>query len=124
MIDRLIRFIAIATLLLFVLQAVTAVLTRMLAAWLTSLLASAHQAGSLFGSLLTALLAVCFAVGLIVRTVRFIAERNPRAARERDAAVRTVRLRVRRPAEDVPPIENSAKVVEDPDPAIGEEEAH
>jgi hypothetical protein len=58
----------------------------------------------------------------LVRGVQFVANRDPRAARERASRDRAVRQRVRRPAEGVPAVESRAEVLDDPDPAIGEEE--
>ena len=122
MLDRLLTLIVTLTLLLFLVQAVIGVLARALASLLTTLVASVAHTGSVLGSLIAAFLGVCFLVGLAVRTVQFIANRDPRAARERESRDRAVRQRVRRPSEGVPPVESHAEVLDDPDPAIGEEE--
>ena len=122
MLDRLLKLIVTLTLLLFLVQAGIGVFARALVALLATLISSVAHTGSVLGSLVVAFLAVCFVVGLAVRTVQFIASRDPRAAREREARDRAVRQRVRRPAEGVPPVESHAEVLDDPDPAIGEEE--
>jgi hypothetical protein len=120
--DRLLKLIVTLTLLLFLVQAVIGVLARALVVLLSTFVASVAHTGSVLGGLFAALLAICLVVGLAVRTVQFIANRDPRAAREREARNRAVRQRVRRPAEGVPPVESHAEVLDDPDPAIGEEE--
>jgi len=120
--DRLLKLIVMLTLLLFLVQAVIGVAARSLAALLTTFVSSLAHTGSVLGGILLALLAVSFAVGLAVRTLQFIANRDPRTARERETRARAVRQRVRRPAEGVPPVESHAEVLDDPDPAIGEEE--
>lgn len=122
MLDRLLRLIVTLTLLLFLVQVVISVAARAVAALLATLISSGAHAGSILGGILVALIAVSFAVGLAVRTVQFIANRDPRAARERETRDRALRQRVRRPAEGVPPVESHAEVPDDPDPAIGEEE--
>ena len=122
MLDRLLKLIFTLTLLLFLMQAVIAVLARALTALLAPLVSSAVRTGSVVGGLVAVLLAVCFVVGLAVRGVQFIGNRDPRALREGATRDRAVRHRVRRPAEGVPPVERQARVLDDPDPAIGEEE--
>ncbi len=122
MLDRLLKLIVILTLLLFLLQALVGVVVRALSALLTTLVSGAIHAGAVVGSVLVAVLTVVFTVGLVVRVGQFFANRDPRAARERESRDRAVRQRVRRPAEGVPPVESRAEVLEDPDPAIGEEE--
>ena len=124
MLDRFLKLIVTLTLLLFLVQAVIGVFARALTALLATLVASVAQAGSVAGGLVVAFLGVCFTVGLVVRTVQLFANRDPRAARERAARNRAVRHRVRRPAEGVPPVESHAEVLNDPDPAIGEEGRH
>lgn len=122
MLGRLLKLIVTLTLLIFLVQAVIGVAARALAALLATIVSSVAHAGSILGGIVVALLGVSFAVGLAVRTVQFIANRDPRAVREREARDRAVRQRVRRPAEGVPPVESHAEVLDDPDPAIGEEE--
>ncbi|MEO7867203.1 MAG: hypothetical protein ABIU54_06165 [Candidatus Eisenbacteria bacterium] len=122
MLDRLLKLIVTLTLLLFLLQAVVGVLARALSALFSMLVSSAVHASSIMGGMLAAVLTVSFAVGLVVRGAQLIANRDPRAARERASRDHTVRQRVRRPSEGVPPVEGRAEVVNDPDPAIGEEE--
>ncbi len=122
MLDRLLKVVVALTLLLFFVQAVIGVFARALAALLTTFISSVAHTGSVLGGLVVAFLGVCFLLGLAVRTVQLIANRDPRAARERETRGRAVRQRVRRPAEGVPPVESHAEVLEDPDPAIGEEE--
>jgi uncharacterized membrane protein YciS (DUF1049 family) len=120
--DRLLKLIVTLTLLLFLVQAVIGVAARALAALLATFVSGVAHAGSILGGIVVALFAVSFVIGLAVRTVQFIANRDPRAARERETRDRAVRQRVRRPAEGVPPVESHAEVLDDPDPAIGEEE--
>ena len=124
MLDRFLKLMVTLTLLLFLVHAVIGVFARGLTALLATLGASVAHAGSVPGDLVVAFLGVCFIVGLAVRTVQFIANRDPRTARERATRDRSVRQRVRRPAEGVPPVESHAEVLDDPDPAIGEEERH
>jgi hypothetical protein len=124
MLDRVLKLIVTLTLLLFLMQAVIGVLARALTALLATLATTFSHTGSILRGLVTAFLGVSFVVGLALRTVQFITNRDPRAARERAARDRAVRQRVRRPAEGVPPVESYAEVLDDPDPAIGEEERH
>ena len=120
--DRLLKLIVTLTLLLFLLQAVIGLAVRSLSALFAAFFSSVLRAGSVVGGILAATLAIAFTVGLFVRAAQFVADRDPRAARERESRDRAVRQRVRRPAEGVPPVESRAEVLEDPDPAIGEEE--
>ena len=122
MLDRLLKLIVTLTLLLFLMQAVIGVAARALGAMLATFVSSVEDAGSIVGGIVVALLAVSFVTGLAVRTVQFIANRDPRVARERETRDRAVRQRVRRPAEGVPRVESRVEVLDDPDPAIGEEE--
>lgn len=122
MLDRILKLIVTLTLLLFLIQAVIGVLARVLESLLRESLSAIGSVGGLLGHTLIALLVACFAIGLLVRGAQFIANRDPRAARERATRDRAVRQRVRRPAEGVPPVETRAEVLDDPDPAIGEEE--
>lgn len=122
MLDRLLKLIVTLTLLLFLLQAVVGVVARILSPLLTMLVAGVLHIGSVLGGILVAGLALAFTVGLVVHVVQFVANRDPRAVREREARDRAVRQRVRRPAEGAPPVASGAEVLEDPDPAIGEEE--
>ena len=59
-----------------------------------------------------------FLTGLLVRSVQFIANRNPGSLRERATRERALRLRVRRPAEGVPPAGNRRDFPDDSDPAL------
>jgi hypothetical protein len=120
--DRFLKLIVTLTLLLFLVQAAIGVAARTLAALLTTLVSGVAHAGSILGGIVVAVLAASFVAGLGVRTVQFIANRDPRAVRERENRDRAVRQRVRRPAEGVPPVESHAEVLDDPDPAIGEGE--
>lgn len=122
MLDRLLKLIVTLTLLLFLIQAVIGVLARVLEATLRGFMASLGAAGGFIVQAMVVLVVVCFVIGLVVRGAQFIANRDPRAARERATRDRTVRHRARRPAEGVPPVESGAEVLDDPDPAIGEEE--
>jgi predicted NBD/HSP70 family sugar kinase len=124
MLDRFLKLTVTLTLLLFLIQAVIGVFARALAALLATLVASVARTGSVVGGLVVALVGVCSVVGLAVRAVQLIANREPRVVRERAARDRVVRQRARRPAEGVPPVESHAEVLNDPDPAIGEEERH
>lgn len=122
MLDRILKLIVTLTLLLFLIQAVIGVLVRVLEAALRGFFGSLGTVGGFLGQAVTALAVACFAIGLVVRGARFVANRDPRAASERASRDRAVRQRVRRPAEGVPPEESRAEVLDDPDPAIGEEE--
>jgi hypothetical protein len=122
MVERYLKLIVTLTLLLFLVEAVVGVFAKALTATLATLVAGVAHTGSVLGGLAAAALGVCFLVGLGVRTLQSITNRDPRAARERAARDRAVRQRVRRPAEGVPPVESRAEVLDDPDPAIGEEE--
>lgn len=124
MLDRFLKLIIVGTLVLFFVQAVIGVLARVLEAALQALLAMLGTVGSFISYVLRIVLVMGFLIGLLVRAGKFIANRDPRAARERETRGRAVRQRVRRPAEGVPPVESHAEVLEDPDPAIGEEERH
>src|SRR5262245_40565552 len=122
MLGRILKLIVTLTLLLFLIQAVIGVLARVLESMLRESLSAIGSVGGLLGHALVELLVACFATGLVVRGAQFIANRDPRVARERTARDRAVRQRVRRPAEGVPPVESRAEVLDDTDPAIGEEE--
>lgn len=122
MLDRFLKVIIAGTLALFFVQAVIGVLARVVQAALRDLLGVLGTVGGLIGYVLGAVIVVGFLIGLLVRATKFIANRDPRAARERETRDRAVRQRARRPAEGVPPAESHAEVLDDPDPAIGEEE--
>lgn len=122
MLDRFLKLIIAGTLALFFVQAAIGVLARVLESALHDLLAALGTVGGFIGSVLGAVVVLGFLIGLLVRAAQFIANRDPRAARERAARDRAARQRVRRPAEGVPPVESHAEVLDDPDPAIGEEE--
>lgn len=122
MLDRILKLIVTLTLLLFLIQAVIGVLARVLEAALRGFFGYLGTIGGFLGHAVVALVVMCFAIGLVVRGTQFIANRDPRAARERATRDRAVRQRVRRPAEGVPPVESRAELLDDPDPAIGEEE--
>lgn len=122
MLDRFLKIIIFGTLVLFFVQAVIGVLARVLEAALHDLLAALGTVGDFISSVLGVLVALGFLIGLLVRLAQFIANRDPRAARERATRDRAVRQRIRRPAEGVPPVESRAEVLHDPDPAIGEED--
>ena len=121
MLDRLLKLIVTLTLLFFLLQVVLGVLVRTLEAALSGATSALGHAGTFLGNVLVIVVEVIFLVGLIVRGAQFVANRDPRAARERATRDRAVRQRVRRPTEGVPPVESHAEVLDDPDPAIGEE---
>lgn len=122
--DRILKFIIVGTLALFLVQAVIGVLARVLESALHDLLAALGTASGFIGSVLGAVVLLGFLIGLLIRSAQFIANRDPRVARDRAARDRAVRQRVRRSAEDVPPVECHAEVLDDPDPAIGEEERY
>jgi uncharacterized membrane protein len=122
MLDRFLKLIVTLTLLLFLIQAVIGVLARVFEAAMRGLLGYLGILGGFLGHAVVATAVLFFAIGLVVRGVRFVANRDPRAARERAARDRAVRRRVRRPADGVPPVEGRAEVLDDSDPAIGEEE--
>jgi hypothetical protein len=120
--DRVLRIVVTLTLVLFLVQAVIGVLARALEGVLRASLSAIGSVGGILSRALIVLLVACFTVGLVVRGVRFMVSRDPRAIRERAARDRAVRQRVRRPAEGVPTVESHAEVLDDPDPAIGDEE--
>jgi uncharacterized membrane protein len=122
MLDRILKLIVTLTLLLFLIQAVIGVLARVLETALRGFVGYLGTVGGFLGETLIALAVICFVIGLVVRGAQFVANRDPRAARERATRDRAVRQRVRRPAEGVPPEDSRAEVLDDPDPAIGEEE--
>lgn len=121
MLDRILKLIVTLTLLFFLLQAVIGLLVRLVETALTPLAGAVGAIGGIVGGLIALLALTCLAVGLLVRGQRFIASRDPRAARERAARDRAVRQRVRRPAEDVP-VHRPERPRPDPDPAINEED--
>lgn len=122
MLDRFLKLIVTLTLLLFLIQAVIGVVARVLEASLRGFFGYRGTLGGFLGHAVVTLVILFFAIGLVVRGVRLIANRDPRAARDRAGRDRAVHQRVRRPAEGVPPDESRVEVLDDPDPAIGEEE--
>ena len=124
MLDRLLKLTVVLTLALFLVQAVTGLLIRVVEGTLTQVAGAFGRTGGAVGGVLFAVAGVAFLVGALVRGVRFLGNHDPKVARERAARDRAVRQRVRRPAEGVPPVESHAEVLEDPDPAIGEEERY
>ena len=122
MLDRILKLVVTLTLVLFLAQAVIGVLARVLESALRASLSVVGSVGGYFGSALAAPVIACFALGLLTRGIQFIANRDQRTARERAMRDRAVRQRARRPAENVPPIGSHTQVLDDPDPAIGEEE--
>jgi uncharacterized membrane protein len=122
MLDRFLKLIIAGTLALFFFQAVIGVLARAFHAGLRELLGALGTVGGFIGYVLGVVIVVGFLIGLLVRATQLIANRDPRAARERATRDRAVLQRVRRPAEGVPPAESHAEVLDDPDPAIGDEE--
>jgi hypothetical protein len=125
MLDRALKLIVTLTLALFLVQAVIGLLIRILETTLTQVAEAFGRAGGAVGGVLFAIAAGALLVGFLVRGAHFIASRDPRAARERASRDRAVRQRVRRPAEDVPPMNARREVQADTDPAVGEsEQAH
>ena len=122
MLDRLLKLIVVLTLALFLVQAVIGLLVRVVEGALTQVAGAFGRTGGAVGGVLFAIGGAAFVIGLLVRGIRFLGNRDPKLARERAARDRAVRQRVRRPAEDVPPVESHVEVVADPDPAVGEEE--
>ena len=59
-----------------------------------------------------------FLAGLALRALRWIRDRDPRAARARDTSLQRARLSVRRPAEGVPLAHRRPDPPPDPDPAL------
>ena len=116
--DRVLKLIVVLTLLLFLLQSVIGVLCRVLEAALAGV---ATTLGSRAASFLIAVAAILFLVGAIGRGFQFLANRDPRAARERASRDRAMRQRPRRPAEGVSPV-GGDKFPVDPDPAVGADE--
>lgn len=121
MLDRVLKLIVTLTLLLFLAQAVVGVAANALAGLFRALVSSAASIGALLGAFLFVGLVAILVVGLFARMAQFITSRDPRVAREWAARGRAVHQRVRRPAEGVDPIQSHARVVEDSDPAIGED---
>jgi len=122
MLDRLLKLIVVLTLALFLVQAVIGLLVRIFEGMLTQVAAAFGRTGGALGGALFAVAGVAFVVGVLVRGIRSLGNRDPKVARERAARDRAVRQRVRRPAEGVPPVASNAEVLADPDPAVGEEE--
>ncbi|MEP7027095.1 MAG: hypothetical protein ABI960_00740 [Candidatus Eisenbacteria bacterium] len=118
MLDRVLKLIVVLTLLLFLVQSVIGVLCRILEAALGGV---ATTLGSGAASLVIAIAAICFLAGAIGRGFHFIANRDPRMARERASRDRAMRQRPRRPAEGVSPVGGN-KFLDDPDPAVGADE--
>src|SRR5262245_55966775 len=121
MVERISKLIVTLTLLLFLLQAVIGVFARAFEEVMHESLSALGRAGGLFTQAVVALIVACFAIGMMARGVQLITNRDPRAARERATRDRAVRRRARRPSEGVP-LESHAEVLDDPDPAIGDEE--
>ena len=119
MFDRMLKLIVILTLLFFLVQTLIGVLARAFEGLLRGLISGIGALGGLLGAVTLSATLLCLAGGLIVRTTRFLATRDPRAARERAAHERAGRTRVRRPAEGVP-VHQPEDPPTDPDPAINE----
>lgn len=122
MLDRFLKLIVLLTLLLFLLQAVIGVLCRVLESALMGTASTIGHAASFLGTLLVVVAMAFFLVGLLVRGVQIISTRDPRVAREHASRERAMRQRVRRPAEGAPPMNSYREQLDDPDPAIGEED--
>ena len=122
MLDRLLKLIVVLTLALFLVQAVIGMLIRVVEGMLSQVAGAFGRAGGAVGSVLFALAGVAFVIGLLMRGIRFIGDRDPKVARERAARERAMRQRVRRPAEGVPPVNNQRAHLADPDPAVGDDE--
>lgn len=122
MFDRLLRFAVsrVATLVVLAFGAYLAV--ELLHSQPPTVDLPAPAAGHGLGGIGAAILVVLFSVGLVVRGAQFVANLDPRRAKERATRDRAVRQRVRCPAEGVPPVESRAEMLEDPDLAIGDEE--
>ena len=118
MLDRVFKLIVVLTLLLFLVQSVIGVLCRVLEAALAGV---ATTVGSGAAGFLIAVAAIFFLVGTIGRGFHFLANRDPRVARERASRERAMRQRPRRPAEGVSPV-GGDKYLDDPDPAVGADE--
>jgi len=119
MIDRLLKLIVALTLLLFLLQALIGLLARVLDGALHGLIASVGAVGDIVGAMVLVAGVFSLALGLIVRSTRFLMARDPRVTRERAARERAGRTRVRRFAEGAP-IHQREVTPADPDPAINE----
>jgi len=120
--DRLLKTIIVGTLLLFLVQAVIGVLARVVEAALHGVLSTLGTVGGFLGQVMAALAVFSFLIGLMVRGIQFLGNRDPRTARERASRDRAVRQRVRRPAEGVPPVNHRDDHLRDPDPAVNEDQ--
>jgi hypothetical protein len=83
MLDRFLKLIIAGTLALFFFQAVIGVLARAFHAGLRELLGALGTVGGFIGYVLGVVIVVGFLIGLLVRATQLIANRDPRAARER-----------------------------------------
>lgn len=121
MLDRFLKLIIAGTLALFFIQAVIGVLARVVEAALHGVLSTLGTVGGFLGQVIAAVAVFGFLIGLMVRSMRFLGNRDPRSARERASRDRAARQRVRRPAEGVPPINHRDDHLRDPDPAVNED---
>jgi hypothetical protein len=121
--DRMLKLVIVLTLLLFLVQAATGVLSRGIEALFMGAASTLGHASSFLAGLLFSAVMLCFLIGFLVRFIRFLTMRDPRVARERASRDRAMRQRVRRPSEGVPPLATHREHMADPDPAIGMDEA-
>lgn len=120
MLDRVLKIIITVTLLVLLLRAVAGVLVRLTDTVLRPMSSALGALGGVLAGLLALAGLLCLTAGLLMRARQFVLSRDARAARDRVARERTLRTRVRRPAEDAP-VHVPDEPQPDPDPAINEE---
>lgn len=123
MIDRVLRGAVWLLVLAVVLAALIPLAGRALGAVTASAAAGIHQMlPGLLGCMLMGLGTALFCVGLFVRAADWIQGRDAHTARRRAAEGQRARVAARRPAEDVPVHRDEADDLDDPDPALEDEE--
>ena len=121
MLDRFLKLIIAGTLALFFIQAVIGALAHVVEAALHGVLSTFGTVAGFLGQVIAAVAVISFLIGLLVRALQFLTNRNPRGARERATRDRAMRQRVRRPVEGVPPVGRGDDHLRDPDPAVNED---
>jgi len=80
----------------------------------------ARIVGSVVSGFVSAAFVVTLAIGIVIRIIDWSRRRNDASGRARANEAR--RMRIRRPAEGVRPLEFHREHLTDPDPAVGENE--